>query len=148
MASLPWHKCKIKRNLRNDPLHLSFLVLWNRISKFFVADTASFLHKKHEWRIVIRLESQTDSSLRSSTIWKSIETITFTAECLRTRMSPISSYSSSRLLSKGSDLRFYIYIYTVFTRVICAPRILRTLIFKAWFWIYFCSVYLLCSHWL
>ena len=32
---------------------------------------------------------------------------------------------------------------TVFDRVICAPppRILRTLIFKGWFWIYFCSAY-------
>jgi hypothetical protein len=32
-------------------------------------------------------------------------------------------------------------IITVFARVICAPRILRALIFKGWFWIYFFSVY-------
>ena len=50
---------------------------------------------------------------------------------------------------------------TVFARIICAPpRILHSLIFKGWFWIYFCSAYFThhrivhlpvisrCSHWL
>lgn len=84
----------------------------NRINKLFVDDTASSLHKKYEWRIVIRLETQTDSSLSRSVIWQSIKTTTFTAECLRTRMSPISSYPSSRLFPKGTDLRYIIYTYT------------------------------------